>query len=801
MFLLLALIVWLLTVKPAQAQYTVWDTPVVYYDFNDMNAGNIAIKDKIGNNNATIYDSGTSLPTIDIGKYGQGLKFNGVSNYASAADSSQFSQTGSFSVEAWVKVTSVGTSGTFQTVVSKWDETTDQRSYRLTINNGSDSRAFPQFQVSTDGTAGNIKTVTGQTQIIANQWYLLQGYYNASTGTIYIYVNGVREGATTSVGNSLADTTSNFYLGTTKTGASSYANFLSGTIDEVRLTSGARVDGSLAYSQERGKPSVKLDFDDGSGLQTVGTFAPFVKAALVNFSGNSQWVAGVKNYALQFTSASSQYVDLGNAAKFQLGGSLTLSAWINVASLGNYAIISQPNTGGYTFQLTSGGELNFGSLGGTTVTSSGAGIPTSTWTFVAVSYDGSNAYFYVNGRLVSQPALALWTVTPGAVLVGKAGTTPNYFNGKMDQVMIYPYNRTLFEIYSDFAGGAITFGKNYSLQPRNAQKSCPTGFVWVPGDPLYGTKDFCAMKYDAKCANTSDLTTGIQPAHADACSGESGGDYYGTYKNSGSGCACNSGNNKQIVSVKSGFPIAYVAQDNGTADDAKSYCSGLGWHLMTNNEWMTIVRNAEKMGSNWCDSNGTNCGFSPGQSGKKLVSGHNDNTNEASAGGDANSAIIAGDDSQPCYGTTTDGSNNCGGAGSQRRTLNLSNGEVIWDMGGNVWQWTDNTITGQQPTSTFAANTWNWSGFTSDGAAGYLTGLGPSLLYDMVQPSNATWNANQGVGRIYHYNGNPGGPFACLRGGNWDSGSYAGAFTLHLNGSPSYSGGNSVGFRCVAPLE
>jgi len=192
---------------------------------------------------------------------------------------------------------------------------------------------------------------------------------------------------------------------------------------------------------------------------------------------------------LQF-GGSDDYVDLGNHDRFQLGGAITISTWIYVSSLGNYALVSQPHTNGYTFQLTSGGELTFGALAGTTVTSSGAGISTGEWTNVAVSYDGSNASFYKNGRLISSPALSLWSVSDGAVFIGKAGSTPNYFNGKMDDLLIYPYNRTLFEIYQDVAGGAITFGQTQALEPANAQVACPDGFVHVPGDPLFGTSDF-----------------------------------------------------------------------------------------------------------------------------------------------------------------------------------------------------------------------------------------------------------------------------------------------------------------------
>ena len=120
MYLLVALLFWLFSFQQTAAQYTVWDPPTVYYSFNDMATNGINIKDQNGNNNATIYDSGTSLPIVFQGKYGQGLKFNGISNYAMAPDSTEFSQTGSFSIETWVKFNAVSNvSGTIQTILGK----------------------------------------------------------------------------------------------------------------------------------------------------------------------------------------------------------------------------------------------------------------------------------------------------------------------------------------------------------------------------------------------------------------------------------------------------------------------------------------------------------------------------------------------------------------------------------------------------------------------------------------------------------------------------------------------------------
>jgi len=777
------IVLWCFWVVEVKADWSVWDEPVVYYDFESVRGdGATLIKDRVGNNDLTLETMGSGTTGIKAwGKYGWRAEFDGSDDYGMAMDSVDFSQTGSFSVEAWVKFDMVSASeSAVQTVVAKWDETTDMRSYRLIVETDGDGRVWPKFQVSTDGTAVAVKTAIGTTQILPDVWYLFQGYYDAtSPGNIYVYVNGVREGSASSVGTSISDTASGFYLGATKTGAATLDHFLDGSVDEVRVFSGERDEGSLAYSMERGKPVAKMSFDDGSGWQTMNRLENYTRAALVNFpSDNSQWVVGSDNYALLFD-GTDDYVDLGNHGRFQLGRSMTISAWIHVSSLGNYAIVSQPQTGGYTFQLTSGGELSFGAVGGTTVTSSGAGISTGEWTNVTVSYDGTNVSFYVDGRLVSSPALSLWSVTGGSVFIGKAGTTPNYFNGKMDDVLIYAYDRTLFEVYADVIGGAVKFGKSQALEAANAQTACPEGFVHVPGDPLYGTSDFCIMKYDAKCdADGDGVGDTADGAYASCNTG------YDTWGNILSGCRCIEDKGGEVVSTPQGAPIARIAQNTGGSGvDARTYCQSQGWHLVTNNEWMTMARNLERLGSNWCGLNGTGCGMSPGSSGAYLVAGHNDNGGETGTG---KALQASSNDSQGCYLTTTDGSNNCGGTGSQRRTHRLSNGEVVWDLAGNLWQWTDDVVRGPNKPVGGGASWVDWPSVTDYG----------TLSYDVLKPSDSSWDLNKRVGR-YYQGASTDVDYAFLRGAIWDYGSNAGVFTLDLFVAPVYSGISSVGFRCA----
>ncbi len=347
-------------------------------------------------------------------------------------------------------------------------------------------------------------------------------------------------------------------------------------------------------------------------------------------------------------------------------------------------------------------------------------------------------------------------------------------------------------------------------QLAKTQVICPAGFILVPGNPLYQTGDFCVMKYEAKCAPVTDATMGIQPSPSSACFGTSGKNPEGVYKNSGARCACSALNQKQVVSTASGTPIAFIPGYDTTANNATSYCQNIGAHLITNNEWMTIARNVEQVASNWCDLNGTNCGAVPGAPGKILASGHNDDRNEPKASGDGSGALIAGNDSQPCYGTTTDGTNACGGRSSQKRTLALSTSQVIWDLAGNVWEWTATTTARKDEPKSSSHRVldlgWTRSDFAPGSLASVITdnGSGPTLGYDAFRPSNPSWNTHQGVGRIYHYsslNDTDATVYDFLRGGNWRHGDDDGAFTIHLSPPLNRANIDDVGFRCVTSVR
>ena len=213
-------------------------------------------------------------------------------------------------------------------------------------------------------------------------------------------------------------------------------------------------------------------------------------------------------------------------------------------------------------------------------------------------------------------------------------------------------------------------------------------------------------------------------------------------------------------SVPAGVPWASISQDN-----AKTECSdlGTGYGLMTND----LASNIATVGDNWDGGTvGTN----------SINVGHNDNS--------PSGAQAVSDPTNPCSdtGVTCDAST----WNSQRRTHKLSNGEVIWDISANLWEWTDLYIS-DAPTN----------GPTTGGSNEYtdVTG-GTSMtkieLIPQIAIENA-WNSSNGIGTYRAATGTDKGALA--RGGFFN-GASSGIFDATLDRKPD-TGGAQVGFRCT----
>ncbi len=162
----------------------------------------------------------------------------------------------------------------------------------------------------------------------------------------------------------------------------------------------------------------------------------------------------------------------------------------------------------------------------------------------------------------------------------------------------------------------------------NNTQSCPHNFIEVPANIDLNISTFCVMKFEAR------------------------------------------NNNGQAISTNSGLPwVSINSSDAITACESISEDGFLGkFFLISNPERLTIARNLEGVAQNWSSQIvGTG----------EMARGHSDRIP---------ARVLEITNINDFY----DGTGNSSTDGrEQKRTQILSNGEIIWDFAGNVWEWID----------------------------------------------------------------------------------------------------------------
>ncbi len=214
------------------------------------------------------------------------------------------------------------------------------------------------------------------------------------------------------------------------------------------------------------------------------------------------------------------------------------------------------------------------------------------------------------------------------------------------------------------------------------------------------------------------------------------------------------------TSQPSGTPWISITQ-NDALTQAASACTGC--HLITEAEWLTIAQNVIGVASNW----------SGGSVGSGYIYwGHADNSPA--------SLIAASSNDLDGYSHTGNSS------GSQRRTLTLSNGEVIWDFSGNAWEWTSGTVTTGQP----GGNGYDWRQWN---ALPVIGSISPDPRPSYANAAAISWTTSNGIGFLYS-NSSETALRSFRRGGYWNYNAGSGPFALDLVTTPTTTS-VSTGFR------
>lgn len=276
--------------------------------------------------------------------------------------------------------------------------------------------------------------------------------------------------------------------------------------------------------------------------------------------------------------------------------------------------------------------------------------------------------------------------------------------------------------------------------------NCPANYIPVPKKENYSDLSFCVSKYEMKENLDNNLPE----------------------------------------STPSGMPWVNITRDNAIL---KCQNLGIGFDLISNDQWQILARNIENVPQNW-DSGVVGGGFG-------LNQGHSDSSPMMAL-------EATSDDNDSCF--LTEQNCNLQNWSNQRRIHFLSNGQIIWDLAGNVWEWVkdDNSSayhlprTGGFPNSPratllseldypFEAQLFNG---TSSIFRNAKNQFGPEGFYP--QFSDNTNHGGLGVTYLFQNAG------TIHRGGRFTAGSnmVSGIFALSL-GADFNNISDSRGFRCV----
>ncbi len=434
--------------------------PRIEYKF-DENGGS-TFTDTTGNG-ITGSQNGNG-PVFSTGKIGSGVLFDGTDDFISLSDSSNPT---AYTIEAWVKPSSVGASNIF--VRTNSSGPSSAWSHQIRITSGSKFEAYT-FD-------GGSKAVTGTTTVVPNTWYHVVATAK-NNDNMHLYVNGIEEGTPASIGT-LWTGGDRYRIGQNSAGM----GFFVGKMDQIVLYDYAKTSAQIAWDYNRGGPVAWYKFDecqgdtayDASGNSLNGTLTPGASgnttsgtctsgtATEMRYNGRN----GKLNNALDFD-GTNDYVTIADNDKLEPTSAITLAAWmrwdIDPTTGNSWAQIIDKNADGQ-YQLQHN-QTNTGiefrivrSVSGEAVLSSTALPPAqNTWMHVVGTWDGATMRLYINGKQVNSSSVTGTLVTStSTVEIGRRTSGDRQFNGMIDDVRIYNYGLTAQQVYQIYNESAVRF--------------------------------------------------------------------------------------------------------------------------------------------------------------------------------------------------------------------------------------------------------------------------------------------------------------------------------------------------------
>ncbi|MFZ1699482.1 MAG: LamG domain-containing protein [Pyrinomonadaceae bacterium] len=442
--------------------------------------------DVFGVNHGSLENGATFAP----GRVGQAFSFDGVDDLVNVPNSASLDLQTAITLEAWFKTSNPTPSAT-KLIAGKI------LGYQIVVlPNGQMRFTFPI------GGGGAVNQDIDSVSILsADTFTHLVGTYDAPTGLVKIYVNGVLENTLHTSGN--IDSINNpFQIG----GFTNFpVSFFNGVVDEVSL-----------YNRALSASEIQAIFNAGSAGKCETQCAPVPANATAWWKGENDandvfganngtlrngatFAAGMVGQAFSFD-GTDDFVEVDHQASLNPGsGSFTVETWVNQSGVGTFGDqtvpflnkvatdfgngwflgVTAPAFGSvYLFQIQSGADpIRFVSTPGSAVLNS--------WVHVAGVYDAEAdlLQIYTNGELRGTTnGVSMGPIDPvDSLLIGKykrfSLSRDEYLPGRLDEPTLYNRALSASEIQAIFnAGSAGKCLPSGTPTPTPTPTATPMGF-------------------------------------------------------------------------------------------------------------------------------------------------------------------------------------------------------------------------------------------------------------------------------------------------------------------------------------
>lgn len=496
-----------------------------------------SVADASGNGN-TGTATGTSVVS---GRLDNARSFNGSSDYINFGDKDDFELNKSITAEAWFKTSSADTDAG---IIDKMGAS--NYAYTLSIESGNLIGKITQCS------GAEYLNIASSIAVNDDNWHHAAIAFNADNSTLTLYLDGIEIGYDNSPNGTRCTTgTAPLQLGYRYDGV----RYLGGFIDEVRISSIARTPEEIKATASRrfysvytsevidlSNPASSWDsiswdergvatgdgenlYDDtglvsqwnfnetsgttadnaaGScGASCDGTLYGFDDTTSQDADPHSGWTSNNRRWgggALQFDGADSYVKSTG--ITLSSGGSLTISAWVRPTTTDQFDYakvvhLGVDSTNEHTgfIQVENDMTWDFGianASGSNTELNSGVPITTD-WTFLTMTYDGTDMKVYVNGKLIKTAAKGITLNDASDISIGRNEITSSAqsFTGTIDSTRIYSRALSAHEVMSNYNSANIQF------QTRVGDDASPDDGDWEAWSPATSETQILSIDSDA----------------------------------------------------------------------------------------------------------------------------------------------------------------------------------------------------------------------------------------------------------------------------------------------------------------